>query len=57
MTSPDEDFVSLSWFVEGMRTERNEIVVFLEEMVSNVTDSYAADLIKGVIETLTSKDW
>jgi hypothetical protein len=57
MSEPEGDLVALSWFVEGMRAERDEIITFLEEMVENVTEPYASDLINGVIDTLTSKEW
>jgi hypothetical protein len=58
MKYPDApDLVSMSFYVEGMHTERLALISLLEERVEAATDVAVSAALTEIIDTITSDGW
>jgi hypothetical protein len=58
MKYPDApDLVYMSFYVEGMHTERLALISLLEERVEAATDVAVSAALTEIIDTITSDGW
>ena len=58
MKYPDApDLVSMSYYIEGMHTERLAIISLLEERVETSSNLDSSTALTEVIDTITSEGW
>lgn len=59
MAYPDApDLVSMSYYIEGMHTERLAIISLLEERIDHgMDDDSSKKALQDILDTITSEGW
>jgi hypothetical protein len=51
------DLVSMSYYIEGMHTERLSIISLLEERIEASLDASSKEVLQELLDTITSEGW
>ncbi|CAB4128578.1 hypothetical protein UFOVP111_45 [uncultured Caudovirales phage] len=58
MIYPDApDLVSMSYYVEGMHTERLAFISLLEERIDGTVDASSKEALQELLDTITDEGW
>ena len=58
MVYPDApDLVSMSYYIEGMHTERLAFISLLEERIDSPIDASSKEALQELLDTITAEGW
>ena len=51
------DLVSMSYYIEGMHTERLAFISLLEERIDSPIDASSKEALQELLDTITAEGW